>query len=46
MHVEENLAGTYIISKDLTWSAKLADKQITLNNISAENFIKIWVNTP
>lgn len=46
MHVEENLAGTYIISKDLKWSAKLADKQITLNNISAENFIKIWVNTP
>lgn len=46
VHTEENLAGDYIISKDLTWSAKLADKQITLNNISAENFIKIWVNTP
>lgn len=46
VHTEENLAGYYIISKDLTWSAKLADKQITLNNISAENFIKIWVNTP
>nr|DAO97003.1 MAG TPA: hypothetical protein [Caudoviricetes sp.] len=46
MHVEENLAGTYIISKDLKWSAKLTDRQITLNNISAENFIKIWVNTP
>ena len=46
MHVEENLAGTYIISKDLMWSAKLADRQITLNNISTENFLKIWVNTP
>ena len=46
VHTEENLAGDYIISKDLTWSAKLADKQITLNNISAENFIKIWVSTP
>jgi hypothetical protein len=46
MHVEENIAGNYIISKDLMWSAKLADRQITLNGISAENFIKIWVNTP
>lgn len=45
MHVEENLAGTYIISKDLMWSAKLADRQITLNN-STENFLKILVNTP
>ena len=46
MHVEENLAGTYNISKDLTWSAKLADCQITLNNNSTENFLKIWVNMP
>lgn len=46
MHVEGNLAGDYIISKDLKWSAKLADRKITLNGISTENFIKIWVNTP
>lgn len=46
VHTEENLAGDYIISKDLKWSAKLADRKITLNGISAENFIKIWVNTP
>lgn len=46
VYTEENLAGTYIISKDLIWSAKLAVSKITLNGISAENFIKIWVNTP
>lgn len=45
VYTEENLAGDYIISKDLKWSAKLADRKITLNGISAENFIKIWVNT-
>ena len=46
VYTEENLAGDYIISKDLKWSAKLADRKFTLNGISAENFIKIWVNTP